>query len=212
MKKFLLAVIITLVLAVPVAATNTIEVLIDDYDKITHAAGVLIDGTTYVPIRAVSEGLGANVKWTGDQVIVTGIKEPEITGDSESVRKVQQALALLKEKTPVDYEIVCRYTDKIVVSATQLEYENVKAYAAATADNTLQLSPSLFRDKDIIGIAGTLVHESVHLGDRRYNPFVDSSITQNNAYQHQIAVLRILGASQKDIDLVEATRNRVISR
>jgi hypothetical protein len=206
MRKILLAVVMVLVLAVPVVAGDAIEVLIDDYDKITKATGLLINDTTYVPIRAVSDGLGANVSWTGSQVIVTGIKEPEITGDSDSAHKVRQALNLLKTKTPVDYEIVCRYADKIVVSAVELE----GAYAQTAAGNAMELSPRLFQDRDIIGIAGTLVHEAVHLGDKKYNPFIDSPITQNNAYLHHLAVLQILGASQSEVARVEQTRLRAI--
>jgi hypothetical protein len=215
MRKILLAVVMALVLAVPVVAGDAIEVLIDDYDKITKATGLLINDTTYVPIRAVSDGLGANVSWTGSQVIVTGIKEPEITGGSDSAHKVRQALNLLKTKTPVDYEIVCRYADKIVVSDTQIESENRKAYAlAAINKKTIELSPSLFRDKDIVGIASTLVHEAVHIGDSKCNSFFAAAdfSTENNAFLHQIAVLRILGASQKEIDKIEATRKIVINR
>jgi len=45
--------------------------LIVNGEKVTSAEAKLIDGTTYVPLRVVSEMLGAKVSWNGDTYTVT---------------------------------------------------------------------------------------------------------------------------------------------
>jgi hypothetical protein len=201
MKKIILAVIMVLLFAMPVMADAPVNVWVNN--KMLDTPGLLIDGKTYVPLRAVSEGLGAQVDWDGSQAIVTSVKRPVITGDSVSASKVNEALDLLKSKTPADYEMVCRYTRWIRISPTNIDSPYGEAYAITLGPDSYELSPRLLQDKDIKCVASALVHESVHLCDKFYNANVDRIITENNAYLHEITVLRILGASQGDIDGVE---------
>jgi len=191
----------------PAIADAPVNVIVNG--KILSTPGLVINDRTYVPLRAVSEGLGAQVDWDGSQAIVTSVKEPNISGKSASIDRVKQALDLLKEKDPADYEFVCRYTKEIKILPYKIYVGQTEGYAMTGTDPVIELSPRLFQDKDVKCIAGTLVHESVHLCDKSYNASIDIPTTENNAYLHQIAVLRILGASQSEIDGIEQTRIRV---
>jgi|GEM_PF-3666921 len=207
MKKILLAVVMILMLASPAIADAPVNVIVNG--KVLNTPGLIINDRTYVPLRAVSEGLGAQVDWDGSQAIVTSVKEPNISGDSVSVNEVKQALALLKEKDPADYEVVCRYTQNILVSSIALSSQLGEAYAITAGRDNYILSYKLLQKNDIEYLASTLVHESLHLCSDNYN-IVNIRESENISYLRQISVLRILGASQKDIDDTERTRLRAM--
>lgn len=79
MKKFLKIAAICIAAAIPVAAAanNGINILINGNTLIPKDVNgnivepFLIDGTTYLPIRAVSEALGKTVDWDGDTQTVS---------------------------------------------------------------------------------------------------------------------------------------------
>lgn len=62
MKKLISTIAATLLLAAPVYA-NSVNVTIDG--EYVDAEGVIVDGRTLVPVRAVTELLGATVGWDG---------------------------------------------------------------------------------------------------------------------------------------------------
>ncbi len=76
----------------------------------------------------------------------------------------------------------------------------------------IAITPSLIGDSRKYTpayIAGVLVHESSHNLDNKYG-ITDYYITENMAYLREIAVLKILGVPQQDIDSLEKTRQRVL--
>ncbi|CAN7765567.1 copper amine oxidase N-terminal domain-containing protein [Paenibacillus sp. LjRoot153] len=75
-KKLLIALGLTGVIAASIAvgayAATDIKLFING--KIINTDLQIVDGSSYVPLRVVSESLGANVKWDGDkrEIIITG--------------------------------------------------------------------------------------------------------------------------------------------
>lgn len=202
MKKILLVVVMVLMFASPVIADAPVNVVVNG--KVLSTPGLIIDSKTYVPLRAVGEELGAQVNWDGNQVTVNNIKEPVISGDAKYKLMVVKALQLLKEKDPQDYELVCRNTKDIIILSERIQTKAGEAYAVTGAEK-FKLSPALFEKNNIPLLASTMVHESSHLCNDK-NGIWNSSTTENIAHLHQISALRILGASQQDIDGVEQTR------
>ncbi|CAH1217514.1 hypothetical protein PAECIP111891_04577 [Paenibacillus allorhizoplanae] len=80
-KKLLIALGLTGVIAASIAvgayAATDIKLFING--KIINADLQIVDGSSYVPLRVVSESLGADVKWDGDK------REIRITGQTGQV-------------------------------------------------------------------------------------------------------------------------------
>jgi len=215
MKKILIAIVMVMMLASPAIADAPVNVIVNG--KVLNTPGLIINDRTYVPLRAVSEGLGAQVDWDGSQAIVTSVKEPNISGKSASIDRVKQALDLLKEKDPADYEFVCRYVKFIRITDDAKILGNTSTYTAIETGEKIAesicLTSTLFNNYDSIHVASTMVHEATHLCNAHYkNITSNNKADENIAYLRGIATLRILGASQSDIDGTEATRLRVINR
>jgi hypothetical protein len=224
MKKFLLAFVMVLVMAFPAVADAPVAVVVNGVTLSTP--GLLINGSTYVPLRAVSEGLGAKVDWDGSRAIVETAKaaaetmsEPKIislTGDSGQKAKVEAALQLLKEKSPADYELVCKYAKFIDISEEKTDvlgetftYTEVKS--GKTTAEKIFLTKVLLDKNDNIYTASVIVHEATHLCNTQNKAIFDNRKTDENiAFLRGIATLRTLGASQQVIDEVEYTRTQVI--
>jgi hypothetical protein len=204
MKKFLLAVVIVLVLAVPAVAEAPVTVLVDG--KALNTPGLLINDTTYVPLRAVSESLGAKVEWDGRAIIST-LGRPVITGDESQKAKVEAALQLLQEKDPADYELVCRYVKELIIEAKPFGNDYLAGIKSATS--SIRLSPTLMGQNNIPFLASCIVHEAAHLSNGKYY-IIHRQTDENIAYLREIATMRILGVSQQLIDGTEAARLRVI--
>jgi hypothetical protein len=214
MRKILLAVVMALVLAVPAVAEAPVTVLVDG--KALNTPGLLINDTTYVPLRVVSESLGAKVEWDGRAIIST-LGRPVITGDESQKAKVEAALQLLKEKDPADYEMVCRYVKKILIdndgSGKILAYAMVPTVITpgVAEPDTIFLTAVLLNKNDNTRTAASIVHEATHLCNAYVENIRSNNKTDENiAYLQEIAVLRILGASQQTIDTVEYARTQKI--
>ena len=219
MKKFLLATMTTVIiimLAFPAIANETIMILVTNGASSTSAAGLLIDNTAYVPLREVSESLGAKVDWKGDEhyIEVSTTQRPEIIGD-EITPMVTQALDLLQEKDPVDYEMVCREVKTIEYYGGRFssdKYETSKLAAMAYENGQKIVIGKAYAKSYMftpIDVAATLVHESTHLANRSSFPLIES---ENIAYLREIATLRILGASQANITKAEQIRTYALNQ
>ncbi len=98
MKKSILFLLVTLVavllLAAPASAGGGIVVSIDgQYLMFEEGQGfpTIVNGTTLIPLRAIFEGLGAQVDWNGDTQSIYAIK-----GDREVWLTLNEKLALLR--------------------------------------------------------------------------------------------------------------------
>lgn len=206
-KKMIAAIILMVaLLAFPVEANAPVPVLVDGH-KICDV-GLLIDGKTYVPLRAVSESLGAKVHWTGTSAEVSSVQRPEIIGDGIQ-EVVAQALDLLEKHDPADYKMICREAGTIEYFGTTLTCpDGGVAYARAIPImSRVCLGKELIEDNVRFTpayIAGVLVHESVHVANNDKLPLPNN---ENMAYMREEIALIIIGAPEKFIS--EAERGRL---
>lgn len=205
MKKILLAVAIVLMLVSPALAANIIPIFIDGTPN--YPETVVQNNRIYVPLRFVSEELGAKVEWTNGAVEITTINRPPIVGDESFVKMVNNALDLLYFKDPIDYELVCK-------NAGEIKLTEATDYYGFNNCDSISIGKGLVNDKgryNPIFLAGVLVHESLHNFNNKYG-IVTAKPQENIAFLHEIAVLRILGAPQYQIDGQEMSRLRLINQ
>ena len=201
MKKILLTMVMVLMMASPVMAGT--PMLINGVGR--NIETVNVDNKLYLPLRTIAEVLGLDVQWDGTFVRINSDKRPVITGDDKFEDMVTQALDLLEIKDPPDYEMVCKNTKEIIIRNVNIDTEYGEAYATAMGPGKIELSPKIFKERSSPYIAATLVHEAAHLCNHS-NGITDRKHDENIGYLRQIATLRILGASQQDIDDTERTR------
>ncbi len=71
----------TLIVGVVSAAANHIKIVVNGQEIKSSIQPLIVDDTVMVPVRAIAENLGANVKWDGQSnsvIIATKDKTPEI--------------------------------------------------------------------------------------------------------------------------------------
>lgn len=189
MKRFSIGLITGLIAGLILATTtlvfagDTIKLLVNSRQIYSDVPPQVISGRTMIPARALAEALGAQVGWdeTTSSVIVTRpdvtkIVEPkpvnttgkiEIIGPQDFKDNVEQALALLKEKSPQDYKLVLDYVKEIqdkdlpvnsmakmtsTVGIMYIDWDKHKTYTQKVTQ----------KDKITI-LCGIIVHESYHI-------------------------------------------------
>lgn len=227
MKKVLLAVIIVLMLTNPVLAD---QIVING--KAYQADTIVQNNSIFVPLRFISENLGANVEWNGHNAVITTLKRPEIIilplfgeviPEEETNRitsVISEAMDLLESKDPASYQLLCMNTKSIEFYNNSFKSKSQSdgyfTYATTIIyppeKGRIVITKEFVNDTEIfkpINMAGTLVHEAVHLANTNIKSvYWDEDL----AYLHNIAVLRALEAPQKDIDICEATRKYVLNK
>lgn len=201
MRKILLVLFLVLSFAGPAGA----RVVIDGAPR--QADVIMQDDRTFVPLRFIAESFGYKVDWDGSNAIISTARRPDITGEEQYRATVEQALDLLKWKDPIDHDTIIRCVREIYVSNSPIINRNGESYATVIGLDEVSLSPVLFT-RSLEYVASTIVHESTHL---RTNDRISVKDSENIAYQHQISVLKILSASQSDINLVEEALRQVMS-
>jgi hypothetical protein len=201
-KRILLALVLVFLMAYPVAADVTLQLIVDDKPIATPIINV--DGTTYAPIRAVADVFNATTDWNFQTQTITiktkqidpkEIKRPPIKGDKEFVAKVNAALDLLEEKDFPHYWMVCQNTYDIGSLLIDNPNEAVKDALAFHAAGSIRFMPSLMKNDKMytpMFIAGVLVHETCHAVDYNYN----KNLSEKEAYAHELAAFIALDAPQ----------------
>ncbi|MDR6726060.1 hypothetical protein J2W91_004566 [Paenibacillus amylolyticus] len=72
------------------AATVAPKVFVHGNTIQSSATPKLIDGSVYVPLRAISDGLGANIQWDNKSKTVYVNSDPKFDGESDSVSYVNE--------------------------------------------------------------------------------------------------------------------------
>jgi len=189
MKKIFLAIILILALAVPVVADSPILVYVNGKQV---GEGVLIGDRTYVPIRAVSEALGAKVDWDGS-VRISDLKRPEIN-TPEIKQIINDALDLLEEQDTASSNLSCQNVDaRGVTEGTEKIFENRLAIGGY---GFISFTTDFVKDKKRFVpqyVAGVLSHEAVHCAQ-----VLGSNIERKEyeAYAHQRVTLELISAPQ----------------
>lgn len=71
MKKFALTLLFLLALALPAVAADNVVVVINGEILVSDAEAEIVEGRTYVPLRAIAEALGAEVGWNPESMGIT---------------------------------------------------------------------------------------------------------------------------------------------
>lgn len=197
MKKYLLPIILSLMLlAVPVTADAPYRLIVDNV--LVDKSVVIIDGTAYVPIRAVAGIFNATTEWDGATNTVSikkkGLKRPPIEGDAEFVKKINAALDLLEEKDFPHYVMVCQNTFDIMQLDTKPSAISQDTLAFHIAGAT-RIVPTLTRNSKRytpMFLAGVLVHEACHATNNKYGGLIN----EKEAYDHELTTFKLLDAPQ----------------
>jgi len=163
MRKVVLAVVLCLLFAVPVYATQNTRLYINSQPQ--DAEVILKDGRAYVPLRLVSEKLGAEVRWDGQAAWVDTTKKklvrPAIKGSLAFKQVVNEALDMLEEKDLPHYAMVCENTKEI----TDNNWMGIKVLASSM-DGVITITEYLKNDDKRFTpeyLAGVIAHEATHL-------------------------------------------------
>lgn len=205
MKKCLLVVIMVMMLVSPAMGANTI--FIDD--AAYYADTIVQDNRIFVPLRFVGEAMGYKVEWKDGMVIMataTDLARPKIIGDETFVNAINDALDLLRDKSPADHELVCRNIQDIQIT----EDTNKSAFMLG---RNVRISSYLISINDGYKnayIAAVLTHEALHAVNNKYG--MDIKEQENQSYLREMNVLRILEVPQQQIDNIERTRQRILNQ
>lgn len=209
MKRFLAGLFAGLLLAVttPVLAgihgqfqgLDVVRMFVDGREVQGDTPAVILGGRTMVPVRFVSEALGATVNWNeaNQEVSISAppviIKNPEtltkngpqIEGSPEFVEETKGALQLLKDKAPEEYKLANGFLKKIVDRSNDpvLTSRVLKHAYAATWGNSgvVDMNWELVKEDSRkmglssherrIFLAAILVHEADHVYTTHQNIF-----------------------------------------
>ena len=123
MKKFFAFVFLALAIGVSAASAEGITVNIEDSPLSFDVEPFIEDGTTFVPMRAIFEALGASIDWNGETRTVTSVKdnnEISLTIDSNIASKngitrlLRQAPKIVSDYTMVPLRFICESLDCVV--------------------------------------------------------------------------------------------------
>ena len=79
MKKFILFLLCMLALSLPVMAADRVEVVVSGEILESDADAEIVNGRTFVPLRAIAEKLGADVAWDQDTQSITLTRDAAMT-------------------------------------------------------------------------------------------------------------------------------------
>ena len=196
MKRILLiATMIVVLFASPVAADAPVVVAVDN--KALSQYGVMINGSVYVPLRAVAEAMGAKAEWIGytRTAYIYSNANLVVEGDANFKAVVGQALELLKSNDPTAYKLVCDNVKTIGVNDNAGNEESM----AFTTHGSKRID---FTHKGIASeffvpqyVASVIVHETVHCTQIAHTI---ETIKRDEAvaYLYQLNTLTILNAPQ----------------
>lgn len=201
-------VVLALLLASPATADMPFKLFVDD--KPIAQPIVMVENTTYVPIRAVADIFKATTDWNFETktisiktkpVDIKEIKRPPIQGDEEFTGKINAALDLLEEKDFPHYLMVCQNTwgiNQVKVKPEDVA-DNVLAQSFAGATIIFPLIMDDPKRYTPIYLAGILVHEACHETNWNYH----RDLSEKEAYAHELAAYRLLNAPKWRIDEAE---------
>lgn len=79
MKKFVLFLLCMLALSLPAMAADRVEVVVSGEILESDADAEIVNGRTFVPLRAIAEKLGADVDWDQDTQTITLTRDAAMT-------------------------------------------------------------------------------------------------------------------------------------
>ncbi|MHB8122579.1 MAG: copper amine oxidase N-terminal domain-containing protein [Desulfuromonadaceae bacterium] len=169
-----------------------IHLVVNGIEVSPDVSPVVIDGRTMVPIRTVAEALGAEVQYNslGPTVFIRQYQQPsqitksintvivepkflnktsaiEMSGPPDFKNQINDALELLKSKSPADYKLVTGFVLKLNVNNSM----DPTVIAKLTTDHGIvevnweqfkNITNPIPHSTNTIFMAGILTHESYH--------------------------------------------------
>lgn len=86
-NKMFFAIILSLIIPVPAQADSGVNIFVNNTPL--NSSGFIMNDTTYIPLRAVSEALGAQVEWNGDTRSVH-VNSDEDTLTAQIIKKLKR--------------------------------------------------------------------------------------------------------------------------
>jgi hypothetical protein len=155
---------------------------------------MIVNDRVYVPIRAVSDYLGATVEWDGETrtAYIAGYNDPltiDIQGPDSFKKDMQECISLLREKDPEGYLMVGRYVKKIVWGDYPRPQMNMVSM-------TMEVPKGQYKTDKYLW-AGLLRHEAQHAA-QAYNL---NGLDEQEAYEIELETLIKIGAPKGLIEL-----------
>jgi len=178
---------------------HPIKVLINGRELVSDPPLIVHNDRIYVPLRAVSDALGGTATWdyyTQTAYIATpgNPEDIEIVGTPEFQKTVRDALNLLRDKDPEDYNFVGQYVRRI--ETIDRDYSAPGIYNMTVyISNKAKCDPCYF--------AEVVIHEAQHIKQKYSGVFVDTETDEIAAYSKGMQVLKRIGAPQQTIDQLQ---------
>jgi len=211
MKKIILTAFLLLFLfATPSYAKGT--VYINGQEQ--SLKPIVVDGTTYVPLRLVAENLGAQVNSDDGNVHISNdsnnnqLHRPKIVGSEKFRSVISKALNLLEEWDFPHYIMVCQNVKSIAVisddEASSIFDKPLEYYEK----RQLKIHESLFETEELFIpeiMASAIIHDCTHFVQFRYGYYETQkpkALADIQAYMNEIVASSLSGAPLWYIDYV----------
>jgi hypothetical protein len=202
MRKLILTLVLVMAFSSPSWA-GVVKVNGTPYNVDTIMKG----DTTYVPVRFVSEKIGAEVGYdTSGAVIINGntnnsndLQRPPIYGDTSFVGAINQALDLLQDRDLLHYYVVCQNIKQICIGDTIPLDRSGTVVAYCDYQGIVSFTKEYKQDqKHFVSthIAGTLAHEATHAMQYKYFPASTSNYKEIEAYNNENLAFTQFGAPE----------------
>lgn len=180
-------------------AEQPIKVYINGKEMVSDQPPIIINDRVLVPLRAVSETLGASVGWNYEKqtVYIATPDNPEnieIIGPPEFQKAMRDALQLLRDKDKENYNFVGHYVRKIVMFDRNYSAPGILDMGVYIQSNY---------KPDPYWWAATIVHEAQHIKQHYSGIFITTDEDETVAYNRGIYVLKKTGAPQHTIDYMQ---------
>lgn len=168
----------------------------------TGSMAMIYNDRVFVPLRLVSESLGATVGWDAEHnsaYIATqrdALTDIEIVGTDEFKKAMTDSLKLLKEKAPEEYLLAGKYIKRI-------ELNSLTKHTYMSADEMTMFVPEGNFSPDIIWWASGIVHEAVHSRQAYDATGQDKESRELEAGNKDLEMLIKLNAPDRQIGYME---------
>jgi len=174
---------------------------------------IVVDGTTYAPLRSVAENLGAQVNSYDGNVHISKdsnnnqLHRPEIIGNENFRVVMNEALNLLEELDFPHYTMICQNAKSIIAisddEASSVQDKPLEYYK----NRQLKINQNIFEAEDLFTpqiMASALVHDCTHFVQFRYGYYEtqNKELADIQAYMNEIVTSSLLGAPEWYIDYV----------
>jgi len=182
------------------AAGENFKVLINGRELVSNPSPVIIDGRIFVPLRAVSDYMGASVGWDEANKIAyiasqrDALRDIEITGPAEFQELMRKSLSLLRDRAPEEYLYVGKYIRKIGMD------ENLNRGLIVASKMEVTFEKPIANE---YWWAAGLVHEATHAEQRYSVRLYSVEQAEMEAEQKEIEVLKKIGAPKDYIQFAE---------